>query len=184
MIRRTLNESYGKPSLFGPVFIIALILCGYILWRQYEGEPLSLPQLFNGPAVQRTLLPSRYVDPAPSPDFVLTHLSDLKLTERARNSLEGLSRKSAEELRPLKDQADRATTNFRNYMTGRERSGRTPMRDLQAEMDKAEAAMHRANDAVVQYWRDATKSMTPEQKAQLEHKWQEEKQQKAKPPQK
>ena len=184
MMRRTLNESYGRPSLFGPMFVIAILACGYVLWRQNSDRPLALPQLYNGPAVQRTLVPSRLVEPAPPPDFVLSHLSDLKLTERTRNSLEALSLKSAEELRPLKNEADRASDSFRQYMTGRERSGRTAMSDIQAQTDKAEAAMRRANDAVVQYWRDATKSMTPDEKAQIEHKWQEEKQPKTKSPQK
>jgi hypothetical protein len=176
MIRRTMNESYGRPSFIGPAFILALVLSGYLLWRQYSDQPVALPQFASGPAIERTLLPSRLSGPAPSPDFVLLHLSDMRLTAKAKASLEALSRKSAEELRPLKDQADRASAGFREYMGIRERSGRTSMGDVRAQMDRTEAAMRRANDAVVKYWRDAVKTMTPDQKAQLERKWQEEKQ--------
>ena len=93
MIRRTMGESYGRPRFIWPAFIIALLLGGYILWRQNGARPLPLPQVINGPAVQRTLLPSRLRDPAPSPDFVLSHLRELKLPEKARTSLEELSRK-------------------------------------------------------------------------------------------
>ena len=184
MIRRTMSESYGRPRIFGPAFIIALVLCGYVLWRQNTDQPLAIPRLLSGPAPQRTPPPSRLSGSAPSPDFVLAHLRDLDLTGKARSSLEELSRKSAEELRPLKDQADRAADNFRRYMTGRERSGRTPMGDLQAQIDNADAALRRADEAAARYWRDALQVMTPEQKAELERKWQEERQQKAKSSQK
>jgi hypothetical protein len=176
---RPLRAEYERPRFIGPFFVLALIVAGYLLWRQYSGEPVEAPpqvrQLFaHGPLAERHVVPTQIGSKAPPPDFILRNLQELRLPANTKQALEELSRKSAQQLQPLKDQADRATADFRKYMDRQKAAGHTAApSDLQKQMAQVQEAMRKAEQATQRFWQDARNLIPPDEKAKLEQKWQD-----------
>jgi hypothetical protein len=164
---------HSGPRFLGPAFIIALLGAAYLLWRQYAGGAVPtpwMPKMPNMPILERHVTPSKDSGHLPTPDFVLQHIKDLNLPAKTAEGLENLSRRSAQELQPLKAKVDEASRNFSNYMD-RQRQGQTAMGDIRRRMDAVDEAANRADDILRQFWSQATAFMSPEQKARLEDKY-------------